>query len=233
MEISASRQLYQLQEIDLELDANEQALRQIQSQLGESEVVVNSRHKLTSEQQRQEQLLKEQHSLEWDITDLNNKLNTIREKLYSGRIHNPKELTDLQHESNALQAKRAQFEDRALAIMEQVELTTQTIAALSSELKRLEAEWQSQQQKLSASLEQRQAVLSGLRQKRQAFTADISPAVIEVYQGIKGQKGTAVAKVEQGMCRGCRISLPLSELQRARGGELVRCGSCGRILFLA
>ena len=50
---------------------------------------------------------------------------------------------------------------------------------------------------------------------------------------LKKQKGTAVAKVEQGVCCGCRISLPSTELQRARSDSLVRCSSCGRILFLA
>ncbi len=233
MEINAARRLYQLQEIDVELDAKEQALRQIQGQLGESEVVAKVRHQLAAEKQHQEQLLKEQHSLEWDIADLTNKLSTMQEKLYSGRVHNPKELTDLQRESNTLQAKRAQLEDRVLGAMEQAELTTLKMAALRSELKQLEAEWQGQQQELSASLEQLQTVVKDLREKRQAFAAGISPAVIEVYHGIRAQKGTAVARVEQGMCCGCRISLPLSELQRARGGDLVRCGSCGRILFLA
>ena len=56
---------------------------------------------------------------------------------------------------------------------------------------------------------------------------------IEVYQDLKKHKGTAVAKVEQGICHGCRISLPISELQQTRSGSLVRCSSCGRILFLA
>ncbi|MFC2072406.1 C4-type zinc ribbon domain-containing protein, partial [Chloroflexota bacterium] len=52
-------------------------------------------------------------------------------------------------------------------------------------------------------------------------------------QALKKQKGTAIANVEQGICRGCRILLPITELQRARSSSLVRCSSCGRILFLA
>ena len=40
------------------------------------------------------------------------------------------------------------------------------------------------------------------------------------------------ARVEQGICRGCRISLPTTDLQQARSGKLVQCSSCGRILFL-
>ncbi len=231
--MSVAKQLYQLQEVDLELESNEQALSQITSQLGESEVVVEARNKLTSERQRLEELKRQQHSIEWEIDDLTSKLATIEEELYSGRIRNPKELANLQHEIDGLKAKRGQLEDKALEVMEQVELTTKSVATINSELKTLEAEWQSQQQQLSANLEQLKTTLSNLKHKQQLLTAEIDSQAIEVYHDLKKQKGTAVAKVQQGICRGCRILLPITELQQTRSGSLVRCSSCGRILFLA
>jgi len=97
----------------------------------------------------------------------------------------------------------------------------------------VEAEWQSQQQQLSADMEQLKAVLSNLQHKRQTLSAEIDPGAVELYHELKEKKGTAVAKVEQGICRGCRISLSATELQRARSGSLTQCSSCGRILFLA
>ncbi len=125
------------------------------------------------------------------------------------------------------------MENKALEMMDQIELANTSITAINSKLKILEVEWQGQQQQLSADLEQLKTVLSNLQDKRQLLTADIDPQTIEVYQALKKQKGIAVARVEQGICRGCRISLPVAELQRARSGSLVRCSSCGRILFLA
>jgi len=231
--MSVVKQLYQLQEVDLELESKEQALNQITSQLGESEAVVGTRNKLALEHQRQEELSRQQRSSEWEIDDLTGKLVTIEEELYSGRIRNPKELANLQHEADTFKAKRNQLEEKALEIMDQVELTTKSVANTDSELKTLEAEWQDQQQQLSAQLEQLKTALSNLKHKRQLLTAEIDPQAIEVYQELKKQRGTAVAKVEQGICRGCRISLPVTELQRTRSGDLVRCSSCGRILFLA
>jgi len=231
--VSVANQLYQLQEVDLELEANEQALRQIASQLGESQAVVRARTKLTSENQRLEELKRQQQSLEWELDDLASKLATAEERLYGGRIRNPKELTNLQHEVEGLKSKRDQLEDKALEVMEQVELTEASVATISNEFKRLEAEWQSQQQQLSSNMEELKAMLSDLKQKRQALSASIDPEAIEFYDKLQKQKGTAVAKVEQGICRGCRISLSAAELQQARGGSLVQCSNCGRILFLA
>ncbi len=226
------RQLYQLQEIDLELESNEQSLNKIASQLGESGAVVGARNKLALEHQHLEELARQQRSVEWEIDDIASKLTAAEEELYSGRIRNPKELANLQHEIDGLKARRAQLEEKVLEIMDQVELTTKSVTTINSKLGVLEAEWQSQQQQLSANQEQLKTASSNLKQKRQLLTAEIDPETIDVYQALKKQKGTAVAKVEQGICRGCRISLSVTELQRTRSGSLVQCSSCGRLLFL-
>jgi len=231
--MSVAKQLYQLQEVDLELESTEESLRQVASQLGESETVAEARNKLTLERQHLEELARQQRSLEGEIDGIISKLTTAEKELYSGRIRNPKELTNLQHEIDGLKAKRAQLEDKTLEIMGQVELTTKNLAAMNSNLEALEAEWQSQQQQLSAKLEQLKITVSDLKHKQQHQTAEIDPQTNEIYQGLKKQRRTAVAKVEQGICHGCRISLPVTELQRVRSGSLVRCSSCGRILFLA
>ncbi len=230
--MSVAKQFYQLQEVELEIESNEQALAQIASQLGESQVVVRTQAKLKSEQQQLEELGRQQHSAEWEIDDLANKLTTAEEKLYSGRIKDPKELTNLQHEVDGLRIRRNHLEDKVLEIMDRVELAAASVATLSNELKTLETDWHSQQQLLSTNMEQLKTLLSDLKHKRQLLSAKIDPQAVKLYQELKKQKGQAVAKVEQGICRGCRISLPTTELQRARSDSLVQCSSCGRILFL-
>ena len=230
--MNVTKQLYQLQDIDLELESNEQALNQIASQLGESQALVRAQTEFTQAHQHVEELKRQQHSAEWEINDLVDKLTAAEKKLYSGTITNPKELTSLQHEVDGLKARRDQLEDETLRIMAQVELATASVASIRSELKRLEAEWHNQQQQLSTDMEQLKTTLSDLKHKRQQLSANIDPSAVEFYHELKKQKGTAVAKIEQGICCGCRISLSTAELQQARSGSLVQCSSCGRILFL-
>ncbi len=231
--MNVSRQLYQLQELDLDVESNEQALAQVTSQLGESQAVARAQNQLQSEQQRLEELKHQQHSAEWEIDDISTKLATAEETLFSGRIHNPKELTNLQQEVEAFKARRNQLEDKALEIMDQVEQSETRVAKINNELETLKAEWQRHQQQLSEESEKLKATLSDLRHKRQRLAAETDPKAVEFYQHLRKGKGTAVARVEQGICRGCRISLPTTELQQARSGDLVQCSSCGRILFLA
>ena len=118
--MSIARQLYQLQAVDLELASNEQALKRLTSQLGESQEVVTTQEELSRESQRLEELRRQQHSIEWEIDDFTAKLAVVEEKLYGGRITNPKELANLQHEADGLKGRRNQAEDRVLEIMEQV-----------------------------------------------------------------------------------------------------------------
>jgi len=230
--MGVAKQLYQLQEVDLEIEANEQTLSRLVSQLGKNQAVVEAQAKLTSEQQRLDELTHRQRSAEWEIDDLVTKITAAEEQLYSGRIKNPKELANLQHEVDLLKAKRDQLENKALEIMGQVELAEASVAATDSQSRKLETEWHSQQQQLSADIEALKSKLSDLGHKRQLISAEIDPQAIGIYDKLRKQKGQAVAKVEQGICRGCRISLPFSELQQARSGNLLQCGSCGRILFL-
>ena len=63
--------------------------------------------------------------------------------------------------------------------------------------------------------------------------ASIDKDTLAAYEGVKGRKGQAVVKVEQGRCLGCRVTLSVSELQHARGNAIVTCGNCGRILYLS
>jgi len=231
--MGVARQLYQLQEVDLEIESNEWALNQVASQMGESREVARTQNQLELAQQRLEELKHQQQSAEWDIDDIATKLTAAEETLFSGRIKNPKELTNLQREVEVLKAQRNRREDKALEIMDQVEQSEAQVATIKSQLETMKAEWQHQQQQLAQELERLKAILSDLGHKRQLLAEEIEPQAIEFYQNLRKGKGVAVAKVEQGVCRGCRISLPTTELQRARGGSLVQCSSCGRILFLA
>jgi len=229
--MSITKQLYQLQEIDLEIESSEEALNLLVGQLGESEAVARTQAELASAQKRLEELKRQQQSLEWEIEDFTVKIKKVEEKLYSGRINNPKELTSLQEDVDSLKARRGKLEDKALEIMEQVELTSTSIVTTSSELERLEAEWQRQQQQLTTEIDRLKAVLTDLKQKRQLLSNQIDPQTIDFYQRLRNQRGRAIAKVEQGICRGCQIQLPSTDLQRARSGNLVQCSSCGRILY--
>ena len=231
--MNIASQLYQLQELDLEIESDEKTLERVVGQIGESKAVLAAEDRLESEQQRFEELKHRQHTAEWEIDDINTKIATAEESLFSGRIKNPKELASLQQEVEMFKTRRGQLEEKALGVIDKVEQAEAAVARLKAELEKLTADWQRQQKQLAEDKTKLQAALADLRQNWQQLSGRVAPDTVELYQQLRKGKGTAVARVEQGICRGCRISLPTTDLQRARGSNLVHCSSCGRILFLA
>ena len=231
--MSIAKDLYRLQEVDLALEANTQAQKRVSGQIGESQIVIKSRVKLAEEQKNLENLTAQQKSAEWETDDLTTKIKDTEKKLYGGKIFNSKELSSLQQETEDIKKRRSALEDKSLGLMDQVELTRKAIVSSKDELAKLEIQWQTQQKQLAAELVQLKAAQTALEDKRKQIAVLIDADTLFTYQELRKRKGLAVAKVEQGICQGCRITLPNTDLQRAKGGGIVRCSSCGRIIFLA
>ena len=229
----AARALNQLQVFDFEIEVIRESLRQIASRMAESQALITARADLTARTQRMEDLTREQQAMEWDIDDQTGKITAIEGKLYSGKVANPKELTSLQQDVESIKKRRQQIEDKALEIMGQREQVAVTIASRADELAKLKKDWQTEQQKLKRDAGTLKAQLESLEQSRQEHKMSLDAGITELYDKIKAQKGNAVAGVEQGICRGCRISLSQAQLQQVRTGCLVQCGNCGRVLYLA
>jgi len=133
--MSIARDLFELQEVDLEIDSSEKAVRQMTARLGESQAVLRAGSELAAEKEHLEELSRQQRSLEGDIGDTGAKVARIEEQLYSGRTTNPKELGNLQQEAVGLKARRSSLEDKAVEVIEETEATSARAAAATGRLK--------------------------------------------------------------------------------------------------
>jgi uncharacterized protein len=231
--MAITRQLYQLQEIDQLIEQEEQALTAATGQLGKRLAVDAAKDRMAAAQERLKGLGHQRRDAEFELDDIQSKIKGTEAQLYGGKITNPKELSNLQHEVNTLKTRCDLGETKALEIIDKLEDEEKNVAAQSSEYRKLEEEWLIQQQQLNEEIAALNKSLGELKQKRQQVAGQIDATALHLYEKIRQQKKQAVAKVEQGICRACRISLSASALQRARSGQPVQCGSCGRILFIS
>lgn len=229
------RQLYELQEIDLEIDAKREALSEVMGRLGQSEVLDQVRLSLAGDEEHLVELERSQREQEREVEDLRAKATASEEKLYGGTVKNPKELASLQEQVVNLQQKMRVGDDKTLDIMAEVDTTQQKVSLKRGEVAKIEEDWRAEQASLSQQQAELGAALATLEQKGKDLAGKLDASSLELYQALRRKRhGRAVAKVEQGMCQGCRIALPMSELQRARlGQELVQCSSCERILYVS
>jgi len=231
--MSLAKRLHELQQIDLEVQKEQETLAVISNQLGESELLCEAKVELRAEEGILAEIDKQQRDIELDIEELQVSIAQVEEKLYSGKVKNPKELLSLEQEVNLFKVKLRQKEDGLLDLMTESEATQNKIKLNSERLKKLEGEWQQEQKVLVQRQAETQNQLLALNQKRSVLVTEISSEALELYEGVRLRKGQAVVRVEQGRCQGCRLTLPVNEWQQARTGALVQCSSCGRILYLS
>ncbi len=226
------KRLYDLQQIDFDIQREQEALDEISRQLGESEALLKAKAEFIAEQEHLAEMEKQQRDVEWEIEDLRTSIAQVNDKLYSGATKNPKELVSLEKEVGIFKANLREKEDKLLDLMAEAETTQDKIKLDGERLKKLEVEWKREQKALTQKQAKVENRLSDLSQKRQAVASEITPQTLELYEGIRLRKGQAVVKVEQGRCYGCHLTLSMNEWQRARAGALAQCSSCGRILYL-
>jgi hypothetical protein len=233
--LSKGKQLYELQEVDLEIDAKRETLSEVMSRLGKSEVLDEVRLSLARDEEKLVELQRTQREVERGVEDLQAKAAVATDKLYSGTVKNPKELTSLQEQLSNFKRKIGEGDDKTLDIMSEVEAAQKEVSLKRSEVTKIEEEWQSEQASLSQEQTELSVALASLEPRRKELASRVDTLCLELYEALRQKwQGRAVAKLERGMCQGCRIALPMSELQRARmGQELVQCGSCERILYVS
>jgi len=231
--MSLTKQLYELQELDTDIENTQQTLDLKNGQLGRRDKLDAAQQNLDAMKKELDDLNHKRRDAEGELEDTTSKLNDTNKQLYGGKVTNSKELSNLQHEVNTLQGLSDKLETKALEIIDKVEAAEGATAKASGDFQQLEAEWQKEQKQLAADVALLEKTLTDLTEQRKSLVAQLDAASVSIYERIRKQKKQAVAKVEQGICKACRISVSASFLQKARGGQLVQCGSCGRILFIS
>jgi predicted nucleic acid-binding Zn-ribbon protein len=227
--------LYALQEIDSDVEATKASLAAVEEQLGESEELIAARQAVGEGRDALEDVSKQQRELEWQVDDLRSRLSDVEGKLYGGSVRNPKELGSMQDEANILRGQLRRREDELLDLMVRVEDRQAALRAAEESLTDVEESWRQDQKDLTSEKEKLEGELAGLEERREQQSGLIEARVLTLYDNLwERRQGRAVVKVERGMCGGCRISLPMTVLQKARSGlDVVQCVSCERILYVS
>jgi predicted nucleic acid-binding Zn-ribbon protein len=231
--MSQTFKLYRLQQIDSHLDRIRARLRQIEAALQEDQAIKESQKNLNQATQHLEAQRKSLRQAEEQVREQRLRIEQTEATLYSGKVHNPKELQDLQNETAALKRYRTTLEDRQLEVMIAVEEAEASQLESKQALERVHDQFQ----KISGELIQEQASLDAelghLETEREAAARSIEAADLTLYNQLRQQRrGIAVAKVSDNACSACGSTLNASLLHAARSpSQIVRCDACGRILY--
>ncbi|HEY70138.1 MAG TPA: hypothetical protein G4O08_06100 [Anaerolineae bacterium] len=231
--MSRASSLHRLQEIDLSLDRAHAGLGEIQAALEERSVLQRLQQKLETAEEQLKAARTANKSAEHAVGSQRAKIEITDKKLYGGTIQNPKELQDLQNESESLKRYLLTLEDRLLESMvalEEVEklheASTQTLTNAEEDRATLEEELGEQRTKLIRETER-------LQTEREGAVASVSEDDLALYEKLRQAKGgVVVSRLEDECCSACGMNIPPAKRQTVGSmSDLVLCTQCGRILY--
>jgi predicted nucleic acid-binding Zn-ribbon protein len=175
-----------------------------------------------------------QGRLEGEIELLELKLAKEEQRLFSGAVSNPKELSSLQAEVEMLKRKRTGLEDELLDVMEQREAAAETESSLRVEW----AESADEEKRLAATVDEFMieidSQLETHAEARKTLASEIPDVLLELYDKTRAAKhGVGAAALVGDTCQGCHTKLPAAEVERLRSERgLQRCDNCRRLLIV-
>ncbi len=230
--MSVVRDLYQMQLVDSERDAKSQRLADVEAGLGESDDVARAQQAAVETEHSLDQLRVQMRDLELEISGLNAKLEKNQERLYSGRVRNPKELSNLQEEAAALRRHQSVLEDRQLELMIAIEDDEAELAERQARHRQIETTWREGQADLRAEKTELEALLAELEQDISERRARFGAADLALYDDLrKSLGGVGIVLLKRGICQACGTDVPTGAARAVERGEgLHYCPTCNRLL---
>lgn len=155
-------------------------------------------------------------------------------RLYSGAVTVPRELQAMQAEIESLRRLRSSIEDKVLEAMDVREPLDADLERLAGDQRHLDGD----AARLRVAIAEAQAGIDGelavALEARKMAAAGVDGALLTLYDDLRSKlDGVGAARLVNGRCSGCHLSLPAVELDRIRrepDDTLVRCDQCARIL---
>lgn len=231
--MSAALGLFRLQKVDTRIAHGEVRRRQIQQTLENDSELQAATAGLKAAEGDEHRIDQERRAAEAAGQDLLIKIQQAESSLYSGSVHNPKELQDLQADVASLKRHLATLEEQELDAMIRLESSQAAVQLAKTSVEGIQSRLREDNRQLLDEQAVLSRDLSDLESERQAAIAALDPRMLVDYEHLRQERrGVAVAEVVDSTCGACGTTLTAALQQSARHAmDLVHCPSCGRILF--
>ena len=231
--MSAALGLYRLQQVDSQVDQIQTRLRTIQQTLENDATLRAANEGFAAAESKHKDAERALTLIEADVEKQRLKIEQTDASLYGGKVHNPKELQDLQKDVASLKRHLQTLEERQLEAMITVEAAEKDLQTAQADLERVQSNLKEQNQDLTQESETLRKKLERLNSERQAVVTDIASQTLSIYDQLRKQKrGLAITTIADNSCEACGTTLTPSQQQTARStSQLFHCPTCGRILY--
>lgn len=236
MALSEQDLLLKLQETDVKIDKLEDKKINLPEksnhQISQAELI-EIQNNLSKKLKKAEEEEKKQKKLEGELERVTFKTKGEEDKLYGGKISNPKELISIQEEINMLLKEKDVLETKLLEELDLGEALDKELKTLMQREKKVANRTEELKKALDEALTNIEKELSRLDKERQTTVSGLDESVYNLYQRLrKEKKGLAVVRMKDGVCQGCHMQISTEEEDRMLYGQRIwRCEHCKRILI--
>jgi hypothetical protein len=183
---------------------------------------------------RRDEVARRQQRHEDELSSIETKIREVEKRLYSGTVSAPRELQAMEADVASLRRHGSDIEDHALETMQEREPLDAEISTFEQDRNGLEAEAEQLRQAIAAQTKEIDAELAVEVDARTAAAVSIPEGLLSQYERLRATEGgVGAARLVNGRCSGCHLTLPATELdriRRERPDTVVLCDQCGRIL---
>jgi uncharacterized protein len=174
---------------------------------------------------------KERKKLEGDVQIQEQKISKLRDQTLQAKTN--EQYKAFQNEIEFCQNDIRKAEDRILELMADSERLETNVKAAETALKKEKGEVEAEKAKARGRTAVDQKQLDELQGARAEIVRQVPAALFKLYDRIRKKwHGVALAEVQDGRCTRCYITLRPQLCQNLRAeDEIIRCESCGRILY--
>jgi len=166
---------------------------------------------------------------ETTITDLRQKISKYRDQ--SLEVKTNDQYKALMHEIQFAEQEIAANEDKILELMVNAEAREKEVKAAEVELKEETAEIEKEKAIARERTAQDEKELAEWTTKREAARAAVDPDLLQHFDRVSKFRGSGIAEARDQKCLGCSVLLRPQTYNEIRGGKLIHCDSCQRILY--
>lgn len=229
------KELWEIQALDrqrkeLELQLREGQisgdLKSLKSKIEEGRVIFN-KHK-----EEYNSLKKELKVKELEAASLARQVEQLGQKLYSGAITCAKEMNSSSQKLDSMKEMISRIEDKMLSIMERRDNLRVHLEQIGAELNQKAEEFRRLHGSYLANQQRIRKLLSHIPLSRQKLLDKVEAGLWQKYLDMKKRFSEPLARVEKGICMGCRVGVSFQDLRLLKQGEeLVFCSRCGKMLY--
>jgi len=222
-----------LQDRDTRCDSIRRQLDDIPREIQKEEVAIGQLKDALAEKENGLKALEVRRlELEGDVAEAEEHI--LKYKTQQMQVKKNEEFTALENEIKNLQSSISDLEDKELQVLEDIELYQFELEKLRELTGDQQGTLKAHIQLLNENFSSFQSELKAAEEAVEACAKEVDESVLQQYKYVKGQvkRPPVVVQLEDGRCQGCHLKVSGDiESTARRGKELVRCDSCGRILY--